>query len=288
MNNLTSNLIAPETKLPLKEEPAKICETATFAQSMQRFSEETRRLHIQTGALGVAALCGTPLGWLLSAFLPVSLHGAAVGFGYLVCGAGFGGFLLTGFYRENYGPSPEFAHLLDECGPPELALLLARLSLRASGAESEMLWRAVIRIVKGLSPDEAARLPADVRGSLNEYLVKVKNEEDIASGHAKFCGAWLEILREIGDARDVAAIKPLTKMSLSDYPHGGIRTAAEQCLPHIEARIAAQEPGRTLLRAATSPQVAPETLLRPVAKANPTAPNQLLRPVETEDDSGEL
>lgn len=71
----------------------------------------------------------------------------------------------------------------------------------------------------------------------------------------------------------------------ADFCNPDMNTALDKCIAAIEARLAAEQVGATLLRASTSPAAISETLLRPAAAADATEPQQLLRATPHPPDS---
>jgi HEAT repeat protein len=87
----------------------------------------------------------------------------------------------------------------------------------------------------------------------------------------------LEALEKVGDGR---AVKPAERL-LAEDPALEIQETLQRALPILQERKKREQESSMLLRGASSPQAAPDQLLRPAeANATTTAPEQLLRPSE--------
>ena len=265
-----------------KSEP----DTDDFAKRLEQFEAETRCRRTYS-KIGLLAICsGLPFtAMLLIVF--VSNFPLAIAMLTLCASLAGGAALLVLCFRAATGaPSDETLRFVAQRNPQAIGSLLMRLSIFPYHKEVELIEQAIIDNLNHISPDEANSLPRDVRERLNRRLINATQVGGCTVADAEFCLAWMRVLAEIGGERDLRGIRFLTETPAHSPLHAAMRKAAFDCLPHIMARIAAQEPGKTLLRASDSPPTAPETLLRPAAKSNPTAPNELLRPAEAEEDAG--
>ena len=181
-------------------------------------------------------------------------------------------------------PSEETLALTNQCGGQAIGPLVDRIVFGAAHQECELIWQAILEQLKRTSLEEAEALTPVVRAALNQRLSDLQYAGKYTLEQIEFCLIWIRFLKDIGDKRDFLKINLVAQSDAPTQFQKTIRVAARQCLSHIKANIKAQEPGKTLLRASTSPPVAPETLLRPAAKSNPTAPNELLRPAENEEE----
>ena len=98
------------------------------------------------------------------------------------------------------------------------------------------------------------------------------------SSRAKLILATLKAYEQIGGTEDLPTVKRLARGEGYAKRNKEIRTAAQECLPYLQARSEQQESRQNLLRASQSAADSPATLLRPASAADDLAPRQLLRP----------
>ena len=279
------NLSRPETNLtPADAEPAGAAIPADFAKRLERFEAETRRREKsflkRRFVFGLSVLIGLCYLPLLITYTPL-IGPKLLLFIFALC---FTGLISVVLFRRYARPSTATIHLIQESDTPTIALLLKRLDIFPSAQEERLIRQAIREQLKHISPDEANALPPYIRDRLNWRLASAIHAEGYTAENVEFCLVWLKVLEQIGSASDLRSVESLAETRAKSPLHKAVRDAARECLPHVEARIQAQNTSKTLLRASTSPPIAPETLLRPAAKSNPTAPNELLRPAENEEE----
>lgn len=288
MDNPPENLPRPETSPSLaNKEPASVPDTDDFAKRSRLFEAETRRrkkfilwprVSLLSG-VGIIALAFCFIGSYFGSNIAVTGLFVTV----LALGAVFG----VRFISSLLPPTSTTALLVRECNADSIGLLLARLDVHPSQKECELIWQTVIRLLNQITVDELDTLPRDVRARLDRHIITTSEFRSYTTEQFEFSLIWLENLKQIGDVREFYIVKSLMDIDEDGAAYLAIRGAARECLPHIYARIKAQETGKTLLRASSRPPDSGATLLRPAAQANPTAPKELLRPVEPEDEGND-
>lgn len=89
----------------------------------------------------------------------------------------------------------------------------------------------------------------------------------------------LAILRSLEFVGGGAMAQPVERLLRQEFT-GEIREEAERVLPVLQARQAQERASSHLLRAASTPEILQDTLLRPAQNRPETAPEQLLRPMD--------
>jgi hypothetical protein len=136
------------------------------------------------------------------------------------------------------------------------------------------LKQALVRLLPRLKASDAKWLNVRQR----KYLLRFLKSDEQWPYYGWFWGADLKIailkaLEQIGDQKAVATVERLATSS----KNGGVRLAAQECLPFLRERVQQVQVEQSLLRA-SGPTTATDTLLRPAAGGTEAAPEQLLRP----------
>ena len=264
MDNPPENLSELETNRSLaNEEATSVQDADDFAERLKAFQAETRRRREY----------GSSLRGYISVIIALAIARLYFGFmfGYtsvttFVCFIIGAVILFT--YVARYrtlvsGPNAVTIRLTENCGPQAISALLTRLHARPSRKEKQLIWQTITSVMQRISSDEAEALPRDIRDRFNRRLHQIAQSNRNTPEQVEFCIAWLKVLQEIGTSRDYRLIKYLSVVWMGSTILYPVREAAQECLLHIEARTAAEQPGKTLLRASASPPAASETLLRP-------------------------
>jgi hypothetical protein len=86
----------------------------------------------------------------------------------------------------------------------------------------------------------------------------------------------LDMVRRAADVEALSTVRDLID-GLHSTPYPRIRKAARECLPILKDEVERQKVSKTLLRGASAPQAAPDTLLRAASGAVDIDPQLLLR-----------
>lgn len=90
--------------------------------------------------------------------------------------------------------------------------------------------------------------------------------------------AILKAFEQVGDGRCLSIVQSLAEDAARSPGQKRVRSAAQECLPFLQARSAHEQASQTLLRASNAHETGPDVLLRPaVAVGSDANPAQLLR-----------
>jgi hypothetical protein len=255
---------------PLQEAPAIDIGTETVSSLLDVLQQEGSRhrpsMHegwllaylFVAGPLILASLCCalTDRNWR-------GLFGAAI----LLLGGGMALNGMVGSRRQKEAAQKLACH--DD--PSTVAWLVSFLAWSDRDVQAASI-RALTRLLPRLRASDAYLLEGEWRQRLYETL-----NSDYVRREPDFVIAVLKALEQIGDAAALPYVHHLAQGSPRTANRKRVQAAAWDCLPFLQTRIEQQHSRQTLLRAA-SPDVAPETLLRPAAAAPVADPDELLRP----------
>ena len=275
------------TPAPADDEPAGASDAADFKRRLEQFEAETRRRRKYGRRRREAASAGLTLVILCFAIGAAPSYGAAAGAGFLLLGLATVRVLAWAYHDPMSRPSADTMALTKNCNAQAVGPLLSRLRAAPTHKEVQLIWQTIADLLDGMLPDEADALPSAIRVRFNDHLAQAIRATGCTATDVKFCLAWLKVLERIGDSRELRLVKSLSDMGRYSSFYLSVEDAARDCLPHIAARIAAREPGKTLLRASESDGAKPEFLLRSVMPENSAASRELLRPAESDQEAGE-
>jgi hypothetical protein len=157
------------------------------------------------------------------------------------------------------------------------ALLERRQSLVAVGALTETMALADNETSFQAATCLSQLLPriTSADGALLDARQRVHLQRALRGCNATLILAALDAFEQIGDARDIHAVRRLTACPEWIIDCYRIRARAKACLAVLEARAKEQRAGGTFLRAATAPSS--ENLLRAAKSPEDADPQQLLR-----------
>ena len=278
MDNSPENVSRPGPDQPLTDmRAADAPAAADFPELLKRFEAQTeyRNKAVFSFIVVIFALL-----WLAGQF--EKTHRPTPNFSYSIPGVVLSSVvLLTGivcwFSYSRSRPTNEVLRLIEQNDIKALGPLIARSGLINPRNENILVKQAIAGLLLRLSPDEAEALSSVSRATLNERLTTLKTGLNITAENADLGVAWLKVLEQIGGGPELVTVKSLSRTRSNNTAKRRVVQAAQECLPFIEARAAAESPGKTLLRASAPEGAAPETLLRPASSANMAPPDQLLR-----------
>ena len=139
---------------------------------------------------------------------------------------------------------------------------------------AELGSSALAKLLPRLNASDREILDTERRGVLHKALL---------SGSAKpdYRKAILAAMEQVGDERDLPAIKKLAERAGTTAREKEIQEAAKACLPYVELRAEQNRAAHTLLRAATESGADAEALLRPTSSPAEIDSGSLLRPMKT-------
>lgn len=130
---------------------------------------------------------------------------------------------------------------------------------------------ALLYNLPSLKASDSYLLTSEQRACLHRVLLKP--DKDFALGMA-----ILASLDQVGDDRDIAAVKKLSDFEAATPNQKKLREEARRILPGLGQRAELSKASRTLLRASTSSSDPVVSLLRPASAGNGIAEDRLLRP----------
>jgi hypothetical protein len=131
---------------------------------------------------------------------------------------------------------------------------------------------ALVRNLPLLKSNDSEYLNDDQRKCLHCVIAKPDKDFDLSL-------AILAALDQVGDDRDVAAVRKLAETEAATSNQKKLRGRAVEILPGLEARAEVSKAAHILLRAASSPDSPEASLLRPAQGVAAAPEEQLLRPV---------
>jgi HEAT repeat protein len=117
-----------------------------------------------------------------------------------------------------------------------------------------------------------------VQASDKQYITQEEMDTLIRALGGKDHLLTIAILRALEQVGDEKALPKVERLAEDGSKPLEVHRAAEACLPYLRLRAQQAEQAQTLLRAASSTAVAPDTLLRPAVGSAPAQADQLLRP----------
>jgi hypothetical protein len=177
---------------------------------------------------------------------------------------------LAGIFVASSGAQKSAARALALLDDPKTVGALAE-ALEYSDLDVETVARnALIRNLPLLKASNAEFLSDDQRKCLHRVFLKA--DQDLKLGMA-----ILAALDQVGDDRDVSAVKKLTEAEAATSNEKKLQEKAKEILPGLEERAEMSRVANTLLRASSTP-ASEVTLLRPAQDTGETCEAQLLRP----------
>ena len=146
--------------------------------------------------------------------------------------------------------------------------------------EGKFAQEMLMGLLPRLNASEAHLLTPRHHYFLNRYLNSSDDSPNVAL--IRFTLATLKAYEQIGGKEDLPTVERLAKGEGYAKRNKEVRTAAQECLPYLQARSEQQDARQMLLRASQSAADSPATLLRPASAFDETAPRQLLRPSASE------
>ena len=132
-----------------------------------------------------------------------------------------------------------------------------------------------------MKASDAALLNGSQRGWLNILLRNSTVPRKNTQMDLDFRLAILKALEQIGDAAAIPAVEHLANGYAYSANQKALKAAAQECLPLLRANFGSVEANKTLLRASSAENAAPETLLRASEPAPDTKPEELLRAADS-------
>lgn len=137
---------------------------------------------------------------------------------------------------------------------------------------AKLACEALIRNLPSLTANDCDLLNDEQRKCLHRSLYVRDN------GYALGM-AILAALEQVGDDRDLAAVKKLSVFEAATSNQKKLREEAIRILPGLEQRAELSKAASTLLRATSSPYAPEASLLRPAAGVDQSPEGLLLRPL---------
>ncbi len=149
--------------------------------------------------------------------------------------------------------------------------------------ERGIIVNALIRLLLRLQGGDAGLLTEADRVRLRRLVWYPFPEENQAD--YPLSRAILKAYEHVGDGLDFSAVeRAAAGFGLNGVVDRSVREAAQVCLPIMKGRLQEVREARILLRAASSAQSSPQTLLRPVHLAVDGKPTELLRAASRTDE----
>jgi hypothetical protein len=136
---------------------------------------------------------------------------------------------------------------------------------------AEVARQALTKSLARLVPADSQLLNDDQRKCLHRALK--------AEYQWEFRAAILRALEQVGDSRDIAAVKSIANMEAATFNEKDLKRTAEACLPLVSERAEKEIASKTLLRAASNDAQSGESLLRPASDSADHDESVLLRPI---------
>ena len=143
------------------------------------------------------------------------------------------------------------------------------------------VYAALTKLLPQMKASDAALLNGSQRGGLHRLLRygAVTSKDPLPD--LEFRLAILKALEQIGDAAAIPAVEHLANGYAYSANQKALKAAAQECLPLLRANFGSVEANKTLLRASSAENAAPETLLRASEPAPDTKPEELLRAADS-------
>ena len=136
---------------------------------------------------------------------------------------------------------------------------------------------ALILLLPQLKASDAYLLTPTIHRIIATWLNNTADDRLLHRCPADLCIAALKALEQVGDSRDIPAVKRWRKIKPQTPGQAKIKQAAIECLPLLMANCSGVEANWTLLRASHAEDARPDTLLRPASGAGNTDAAELLR-----------
>lgn len=170
-------------------------------------------------------------------------------------------------------------------GVEAVGTLLELIGVPKSPRQLTPLLVALTELLPQMKASDAGLLTAAQRKTLNWTL---KNDFAVYGNAAAlhtYRLAILKALEQVGDASAIPFVAQLANGKARTANQIALKAAAQECLPLLMVNFGGVEATKTLLRAASPENAAPDTLLRPAAFAPDAKPNELLRPADSGSSS---
>ncbi len=186
---------------------------------------------------------------------------------------------LSGSLFLNRKAAAELTTLDDvRCISPLVDICVAMQNMTANKT-SARARQALTRLLPRLKASDAHLLREPQRVILRGILAGKGYISFAKYYDAEFIISILKAFEQVGDWKSLPYVQQLAQGA--KWPH--VRTAANECLPYLQALAEKQKPGENLLRASSASEaagVAPDTLLRPAVGTEEARPDTLLRAAE--------
>lgn len=137
----------------------------------------------------------------------------------------------------------------------------------------------LLEVLPLLGMPDAAMLPRDFVPNLCIALYRKERQVlDYTAREEKLEVLLLEALSKVGDGRALPTVERIAQAGRTPL----LRELAQSLVPILQERRRLEIDSDQLLRGATQPETAPETLLRPAQNEDVTPPDQLLRPLASD------
>lgn len=166
-------------------------------------------------------------------------------------------------------------------GVQAVGTLLELLGTPKRPKQLKPLFVALIHLLPQMKASDARLLTAGQRKLLYALLKNGLNIYAKPELLLTYRLAILKALEQIGDADALPIVEHLANGKANTAPQKVLKAAAVECLPLLRANYSDVEATKTLLRASSPENAAPETLLRSVEFTLDANPQQLLHAADT-------
>ena len=187
---------------------------------------------------------------------------------------------------EFRGAEKDIEELERVCGVKAIGPLLEMRNTFLTSTQQKAIFHALIKLLPQMKASDVNLLTQKHYESIYSVLKSGGGDAAPVVYREPFRHAILKALEQVGDERAIPAVQRIANTPAFLPAARRLRAAAERCLPLLQSNHQTVEATKTLLRASSAEQAAPDTLLRPAALSNPTAPSELLRPAEADEASG--
>lgn len=166
-------------------------------------------------------------------------------------------------------------------GVQAVGALLELLGTPKRPKQLKPLFVALIHLLPQMKASDAGLLTTGQRKLLYTLLKNGQNMFSKPDLMLTFRLAILKALEQIGDTAAIPVVARLANGQARTTDQKALKAAALDCLPLLQVNFGGVEATKTLLRASTPENAAPETLLRPAEFTLDENPEQLLHAADT-------